>query len=811
MDNVRYLAEVREALPSNWQISTDGNGTWLYATAPDNPTAIQQGWKIHISSPVSPVSSAITTIRETVGMCVKHRSNFKLAGTPEIHRRINSKRSSRSAVNKFMTIYPSHDHPERLTHLINDLNEVLTAQNAPMVFSDLRLGPQVFMRYGAFIGVSVLQPDGTQRIMIQDPDGKVVEDKRSPFFDPPSWITTPPITGKPLEDPSADDDNASINGYVVKEALHFSSTGGVYLADKNDETVVLKEAIPNAMLLDDNQDAVDRLNKEYDMLSHLSETGYTPRPIEIFSYQNHRFLAMEYLDAPTLLQKVPLPFRDALPIATAISEAVAAIHHREGVVIGDLSAKNVLLSKNGGVKIIDFEGAYHTESPPETLFATAGFAPGARAKNQKDDIFSLGSVLMTLLVGNVNSLFDQANSPSDVAERFLATAGMPKAFTALITECLSDTSEARPRASEVAARLSTLQHPLTAHSEDTRGVDADDMDIDRTFNTLVDVVAQTPFPHRKRNESEGSRLGIASGIAGITLTLDYIREAEGTQSTTVGERFKEGCWQLLEANLNSDLLPPGFANGLAGVAFALHRTTTDATTVYAESIMQRALAHPMLSDPNFPVTLMHGQCGVGATALYFYKHSGAPAFLEGAVACAQRLKDTVDAGALLLFFALADAMRGEGREADADLWSMRGRESLESLADKPSKSGLNAHLVALAGTKLQQDFGDEFLSAFAMDHQWEFSKDFLPDPSLGGLSGVGLAHLHHYETTGETTHLRSAMEVAKAVSCFIYDNGNGPAFPGSAGLFGASGALVFLQRLREQPLKTSPFFPWEWL
>lgn len=809
MDNVRYLSEVRQALPLNWQTSTDGT-MWLYATAPDNPTAIQ-GWKVHVSSQVN---SAVKTIRETVKVCVKHKTNFKLAMTPEIHRDIlNSKQSRRSSANKFMTLYLSPDDPDRLTELISDLNEVLTAQNAPMVFSDLRLGPQVFMRYGAFIGVSVLQPDGTQRIMIQDPDGKVVEDKRSPFFDPPSWVTTHPSTGKPLEDPS-DDDNAAIHGYWVKEALHFSSTGGVYLADKNDETVVLKEAIPNAMLLDDNQDAVDRLNKEYDMLSHLSETGYTPRPIEIFSYQNHCFLAMEYLDAPTLLQKVPLPFRDALPTASAITEAVAAIH-REGVVIGDLSAKNLLFSKNGGVKIIDFEGAYHTESPPETLFATAGFAPGARAKNQKDDIFSLGSVLMTLFVGNITSLFDQANSPSDVAARFLAAAGMPKALTTLITECLSDTSEARPRASEVAARLSTLQHPLTGHSEDTRGVDADDMDIDRTFNTLVDVVAQTPFPHRERNESEGSRLGVTSGIAGITLTLDYIRKAEGTQSTAGAERFKEGCWQLLEANLNSEKCPPGFGNGLSGIAYAIHQTT-DATG-YAESLMQRALEHPMLSDPNFPVTLMHGQCGVGATALYFYKHSGAPAFLEGAVACAQRLKDTVDAGALLLFFALADAMRGEGREADADLWSMRGRESLESLADKPSKSGLNAHLVALAVTKSQHDFGDELLSTFAMD-PWEFAKDFLPDPTLSGLSGIGLAYLHRYEATGVAAHLISAMEIAKVVSCFTYENGNGPAFPGadlrssSAGLLGgASGVLVFLQRLREQPLKTSPFFPWEWL
>ena len=56
-------------------------------------------------------------------------------------------------------------------------------------------------------------------------------DPRAPFFSPPAWVTTHPITGKPLDDDS-DADIYGLNEFTVIDALDFSSTGGVYRGEK---------------------------------------------------------------------------------------------------------------------------------------------------------------------------------------------------------------------------------------------------------------------------------------------------------------------------------------------------------------------------------------------------------------------------------------------------------------------------------------------------------------------------------------------------------------------------------------------------
>lgn len=815
-----YISILREMLPPEW--ITVADETWFYASHPATPMQVQ-GWKIHISSRLG--TPALTTLRATLEVCLKHAVNFKAARTPAVHEKLNSKQSSREASNKFLTLYPDPADTELLSRLVADLNAVLTAEDAPIVHSDLPLGKQVHTRYGAHRGLSVLQPDSTSQIFISDPrEGRLIADPRAAFFSPPAWITTHPITGKSLDDDASDAELYTLNVFEVIDALHFSATGGVYRGKSTatDAPVVLKEGIKNAMYLDD-RDAVDRIEAEYKMLEHLAPTGVTPKPLKIFDYEAHKFLAMEYIaDAPTLSETAPLAFEAALESASALAVAVKKIH-ASGVVFGDLSARNVLLPKSGGVKIIDLEGAYFTNAPPSIVFATPGYAPRKRVKGTADDIFSLGAVLTTLFVGRINGLYDLDADPTDVAERFFIAAGLPAPLTALITECLSADAEARPSAAAVAERFSRLQGASTGVlSVDTRsGVD---MDIDRTRNRLAACVAASDFRHQE-SDTEGRRLGIAEGIAGKTLTLQYLTEGEGAESegapATLIERLDAGRLLLLEANLEGAKVPPGFANGLAGIAYGLHRVTS--ARGYAEQIMKRALADPMLlEDPSFPVTLMHGVTGIGLTALYFYQASLDPIFLQGAVFCAERLKDAVAsekaASTAVFYFALADVMRGT---SDAELWCARGGECLKALADdKFSKSGMNAPIVEFAVRQSKQFFGDAFCSAFAME-PWEFS-NFIPDPSLGGLSGLGIAYLDRYALTGEQQQLGSAVKIAKTVAGFLYRTAeNRTAFPAAnlqrpaTGLFsGAAGALLFLERLRQQERDKSapaPFFPWEWL
>ena len=72
-------------------------------------------------------------------------------------------------------------------------------------------------------------------------------------------------------------------------------------------------------------------------------------------------MVMEFLDYETLEdylihQKRPLTEDEAVRIGVRLCEALDEIHHA-GVVHRDISPDNIFVSKEGGVKIIDFGSA----------------------------------------------------------------------------------------------------------------------------------------------------------------------------------------------------------------------------------------------------------------------------------------------------------------------------------------------------------------------------------------------------------------------------------------------------------------------
>src|SRR5262249_38978485 len=126
----------------------------------------------------------------------------------------------------------------------------------------------------------------------------------------------------------------------------------------------------------------------------------------------------ELLEGETLRVRVargPIGWRDAVRIAAAIAEGLAAAHTR-GVIHRDLKPENVFLTADGAVKILDFGLALHrlpaTDSP--TVAAPAPTAQGVvlgtfgymspeqvtgERVDGRSDIFALGCVLYEMLSG----------------------------------------------------------------------------------------------------------------------------------------------------------------------------------------------------------------------------------------------------------------------------------------------------------------------------------------------------------------------------------------------------------------------------
>ncbi len=120
------------------------------------------------------------------------------------------------------------------------------------------------------------------------------------------------------------------------------------------------------------------------------------------------FIAMAYYDGETLKERIargPLPVADAVTLATRLARALAAAHER-GIVHRDVKPANVMLTRNGGVKLLDFGLAKVTDvtlTRPGTTPGTTAYMSPEQVQGEpvdgRSDLWSLGVVLYEMLAG----------------------------------------------------------------------------------------------------------------------------------------------------------------------------------------------------------------------------------------------------------------------------------------------------------------------------------------------------------------------------------------------------------------------------
>ena len=137
--------------------------------------------------------------------------------------------------------------------------------------------------------------------------------------------------------------------------------------------------------------------------------------VNVFNYfeaNNTVYIVMEYLDGMTLSQTLqaenqPLPVERCVSIAMDICDALESIH-KEEILHRDVSPDNIMLCKDGTVKLFDFGAARFSMDVAEdsrvTVIVKPGFAPPEQYDkiNQQDartDIYALGATLYYALTG----------------------------------------------------------------------------------------------------------------------------------------------------------------------------------------------------------------------------------------------------------------------------------------------------------------------------------------------------------------------------------------------------------------------------
>lgn len=189
------------------------------------------------------------------------------------------------------------------------------------------------------------------------------------------------------------------------------------------------------------------------------------------------FLAMEKVNGSTLIDIIsregPMAFPRALSIAGEISAALAAAH-RAGVVHYDITPRNVMVTTDGRVKVLDFGIAGFLQATfslvRSSLLAPAGTVEyGAPEQfrtergDERSDLYALGSVVFTMLTGRPP--FTGHNAWAVMARKQAEDApgldtlrpDAPAELTALVARLLARDPGGRPAsAHEVHERLRQL-------------------------------------------------------------------------------------------------------------------------------------------------------------------------------------------------------------------------------------------------------------------------------------------------------------------------------------------------------------------
>ncbi|MGE7185153.1 Stk1 family PASTA domain-containing Ser/Thr kinase [Peribacillus sp. NPDC006672] len=202
-----------------------------------------------------------------------------------------------------------------------------------------------------------------------------------------------------------------INGrYKLIEMVGGGGMANVYLAR---DMILDRDVALKILRMDFNNDEefIKRFNREAQSATSLAH----PNIVSIYDVGEEDsiyYIVMEYVDGFTLKQYIqkyyPIPVDKALDIMKQITAAISHAHHN-GIIHRDIKPQNILIDKEGTVKITDFGialalsatnitqtnavlGSVHYLSPEQ---ARGGMA------NKKSDIYSLGIVMFELLTGRL--------------------------------------------------------------------------------------------------------------------------------------------------------------------------------------------------------------------------------------------------------------------------------------------------------------------------------------------------------------------------------------------------------------------------
>ena len=298
--------------------------------------------------------------------------------------------------------------------------------------------------------------------------------------------------------------------YEIHSQIGAGGMGEVYLA----EDTQLKRSVALKLLPSDfsqNKDRLRRFEQEAFAVAALNHPNIA-HIYEIGEADGTKFIAMEYVEGETLREKIHrdrVDLRTLLKYLAQVADGLAKAH-AAGIVHRDLKPDNIMISRDGFAKILDFGLAKLTEmrnadfgmrneeaetliqSPennpqsaipnpqstaPGMIMGTVNYmspeqAQGKKEIDQRSDIFSFGCVLYEVVTGQqpfsgdslVDTLHRIIHAPAPPIRDFKADA--PNDLQRIVRRCLQKDPEERYQTiKDVAIELKELRREMKNDAE----------------------------------------------------------------------------------------------------------------------------------------------------------------------------------------------------------------------------------------------------------------------------------------------------------------------------------------------------------
>jgi serine/threonine protein kinase/Tfp pilus assembly protein PilF len=379
-----------------------------------------------------------------------------------------------------------------------------------------------------------------------------------------------------------------IKQYKIIEPLGAGGMGEVYLAEDTrlNRKVALK-FLPEHLVED--KDHLRRFEQEARAVAALSHPNVCTIHEVIETAEHSHCIVMEYVDGITLRKQISkgrMKVDEALDIAVQVASALSAAH-ASGIVHRDIKLDNIMVRRDGYVKVLDFglakltetraQAASETETrklsdktTPGLVMGTVAYMSPEQARglpvDERTDIWSLGVVIYEIVSGQKPF---RGQTATDV---IVAIASQkPQSLTSF--------------SSEVPLRLDQIVTRALAKDLDSRYQTADDLLLDlKNLRRDLEIESgvqrlKPPTPvARTRN-----RILIAAATVAAIIIAGFLYSRLSRERSTAGPIAEVRSLAVLPLeNLSGDASQEYFADGMTDALI------TDFAKIGALRVISRA-------------------------------------------------------------------------------------------------------------------------------------------------------------------------------------------------------------------------------